>query len=87
MTPNVYNLSYIPLIRVGVAQILGLALGITQILAFLDNNMLVYPTQNCGVGGLSQHKDPNANGFASQWNIGFNVTKQLRVTHSGSKQQ
>ena len=29
-----------------------------QILVFLDTNMLVSPTQNCGVGGLSQHKDP-----------------------------
>ena len=42
----------------GVTQILGLALGVTQILAFLDTNMFVSPTQNCGVGGLSQRKDP-----------------------------
>ena len=32
--------------------------GVTQILAFLDTNMFVSPTQNCGVGGLSQRKDP-----------------------------
>ena len=34
------------------------ALGVRQILAFLDTNMLVSPTQNCGVGGLSQRQDP-----------------------------
>ena len=38
-------------------QILAFALGVTQILAFLDTNMLVYPMQNCGVGGLSQRED------------------------------
>ena len=37
---------------------LGLALGVTQILGFLDTNMLVCPTRICGVGGLSQCKDP-----------------------------
>ena len=36
----------------------SLALGVTQILAFLDTNMSVSPTQNCDVGGLSQRKDP-----------------------------
>ena len=35
----------------------GLVLGVTQILAFLDTNMPM--------------PGPNANGFASQWNIGF----------------
>ena len=44
---------------------LGLALGVTQILAFLGTNMLVSPMQNCGIGGLSQREDP------TQWNIGF----------------
>ena len=39
-----------------VIQILGFALGVMQILAFLDTNMLVFPTQN---------------GFALQWNIGI----------------
>ena len=34
------------------------ALGVTQILAFLGTNMLVSPTRNCGVGGLSQRDDP-----------------------------
>ena len=28
----------------GIAHILGLVLGVTQILGFLDTNMLVYPT-------------------------------------------
>ena len=36
----------------------GFALGVMQILAFLHTNMLVYPMQNCGVGGLSQCEDP-----------------------------
>ena len=35
----------------------GFALGPTQILAFFDANMLIYPMRNCGVGGLSQCKD------------------------------
>ena len=50
--------TYIPLTCVRVWQILGLALGIMQILAFLNTNMLVYPKRNCGVEGLSQCKDP-----------------------------
>ena len=37
----------------GVTQILGLALGVMQILAFLDTNMFVSPTENCGLGGLT----------------------------------
>ena len=36
----------------GVKEVLGLAMGVMQILAFLDTN---------------------ANGFASQWNIGFTL--------------
>ena len=51
----------------GVSQILKFALVVTQILAFLDTNRMVSPKQNCGIGGLG----PNANGFASQQNIGF----------------
>ena len=34
----------------------GFALGETQILAFSDTNMLVSPTQNSGVGRLSQRQ-------------------------------
>ena len=41
-----------------VMQILGLALGETQILPFLDTNILVSPMQDCGIGGLSQRQDP-----------------------------
>ena len=33
------------------------ALGVTQMLAFLDTNMLVSPTRNCGVWGLRQCED------------------------------
>ena len=65
--------TYIPLAGVGVlrqgkckfyafcvreTQILCFALGETQILAFSDTNMLVSPTQNSGVGGLSQRQGP-----------------------------
>ena len=44
----------------GETQILGLALGVTRIFAFLDTKMLVYQTQN---------------GFALQWNIGLRDSK------------
>ena len=54
-------------------QIFDLASGVKQIFAFLDTNMLVNLTQNCGIGGSKPTPGPNANGFASQWNIGFNV--------------
>ena len=54
-------------------QILGLALGVTQILPFLGTNMLVHPMRNCGVGGLKPTRGPNANDFLSQWNIGLRV--------------
>ena len=37
---------------------LGDGVGVTQILAFLDTNMLVSPTRNCGIGGLRECKDP-----------------------------
>ena len=42
----------------GETQILCFASGETQILAFSDTNMLVYLTQNSGVGGLSQRQGP-----------------------------
>ena len=42
----------------GETQILGLALGVTQILWLQDTNMLVSPTQNSGVGGIAQHQTP-----------------------------
>ena len=44
--------------RWGKTQILAFALGVTQIVVFLNTNMLVSPTRNCGVGGLSQCEDP-----------------------------
>ena len=57
------NVTYIPParfggLRLGKTQILAFALGVTQIVAFLDTNMLESPTRNCGVGGLSQCEDP-----------------------------
>ena len=42
----------------GETQILRFASGETQILAYSDTNMLVSPTQNSGVGGLSQREGP-----------------------------
>ena len=42
--------------HVGVTQILGLALGVTHILTFLDTNMLVSAKQKSGVGGITQRQ-------------------------------
>ena len=58
---------------------LKFAFRVTQILAFLDTNMLVSPKQNCvgswcWLGPLTP--GPNTNVFASQWNIGFIVSLQ-----------
>ena len=36
----------------------GFALGVAQILAILDNNMLVFPTQNSHIGGNAQRDGP-----------------------------
>ena len=38
----------------GVMQILGLELGVMQILVFLDTNMSVSPTQSSHIGGIAQ---------------------------------
>ena len=51
-----HNLYFIGLcwgFALGVKQILCFALGVTQILAFLDTNLLVYPTQSFVLGVLS----------------------------------
>ena len=56
-------------------QTLCFASGVRQILAFLDTNMLVSPTQIFTLGEPTNAKiciGPNASNFASQWNIGFN---------------
>ena len=45
----------------GVTQILGLALQVTQILAFLDTHMLVYPTQESF--GVLPNANPQHVGF------------------------
>ena len=53
------NANYIPLAGVGgFSEILAFALGETQILAFLDTNMLVSPTQNSRVGDIAQRDGP-----------------------------
>ena len=36
----------------------GFALGVAQILAILDNNMLVFPTQNSHIGGNAKRDGP-----------------------------
>ena len=74
------NATYIPLTHVGVVtQILGIAMGVTQILGFLVTNMLVSLTQNCGVRGSKAKPGPNVNGFASQWNIAFNLHEMSQM--------
>ena len=51
---NLYSIGLCWDFALGVTQILCFGFGVTQILAFLDTNMLVYPKENCGVGGLTQ---------------------------------
>ena len=34
----------------------SVCVGVKQMLAFLDSNMLVYPTQNSRIGGIAQHE-------------------------------
>ena len=43
-TPPIFH--WLAWVRVGVTQMLGFALGEMQILAFIDTNMLVFPTRN-----------------------------------------
>ena len=52
-------------------ELLGFTFGVTQMFAFLDTNMLVFPTRKCGVGGSKPTRGPNAKVFASQWKIGL----------------
>ena len=62
----------------GAMQILGFPLGVIQILAFLDDNMLVSPMQNSHVRGIGKRNGPTqvlwttpaVSVFTSQWNIG-----------------
>ena len=62
------NATYIPLAGVGVLRRDKRKFYIFPF--FSDTNMLVSPTQNSGVGGLSQRQGLTQF-FASQWNIGF----------------
>ena len=50
-------------------------LGVTQILVFLDTNMLVSPNTKLWRWGSKPMRGPNANGFASQWNISYNLQR------------
>ena len=63
-------------------QILAFVLGVMQILAFLDTNMLVYPQRETVALGVywgsilgvyigGPTRGPNTNGFGSQWKIGI----------------
>ena len=72
------NTTYIPLTCVGasrwVTKILGLASGV---FAFLDTNMLVsFALGDANVLRWGSKPTPvaNANGFASQWNIGLSLS-------------
>ena len=64
-TPLIFHLLALG-VGVGGNTNLGFALGVTQVLAFFDTNMLVSPMQNCDVGGLSQHKNPTRMVLCSQ---------------------
>ena len=57
------NTTYIPLARIGVlhwgnSNFMFRIGGNANFSVFRDTNMLVYPMQNCGVGGINQRKDP-----------------------------
>ena len=56
-TPPIFHLLALG-VGVGGNANFSVHIGVMQILAFLDTNILVSPTQNCGVGGLSQREDP-----------------------------
>ena len=56
--------------RVGVSRF-KICVEVKEFLAFLDTNMSVSPTQNCGGGCSKPTPGPNAYGFASQLNIGL----------------
>ena len=63
---NLYSIGSRWRFVLGVTQILCFALEVTQILAFLDTNMLA----DFHVGGLTQC--PNASSFVLQGNLGLN---------------
>ena len=54
---NLYSTDWLWGFALGLMQILGLTSGVMQILVFLDTNMFVSPSRDCGFGGLSQRKD------------------------------
>ena len=77
------NATYIPPTRVGVlrwvTRILKFGLGLTQIFSG-------FRYQHVGIGnaklwrwGSKPTPVPNANGFASQWNIGLRLCKALQM--------
>ena len=62
---HLYAIDWRRVFASGVTQILGFGVGGNAHFgfgvggfAFSDTNMLVSPTRNSGVGGLSQHQDP-----------------------------
>ena len=66
-------------------QILAFALGATQILAFLDTNMLVSPMQKLWRWGSKPTRGPRVNGFASQSNIGLSLYTNVVVETANHK--
>ena len=53
------------------------ALGVTQILAFLDTNMLLNPLKKFTLGYYPT-QIPNARSSALQWNIGFSFSDLIK---------
>ena len=67
----------------GEMQILCFASRKTQILAFSDTNMLVSPTQNSGVGGLSQRQGPTQL-FCVAVEYRLNLSQLVEIPHTVS---
>ena len=56
-TPSIFHLLMLG-VGVGGNPNFSVHVRVMQVLAFLDTNMLVSPTQNCDVGGPSQREKP-----------------------------
>ena len=68
-----------------IMQIFAFTLCVMQILAFLDTNMLAFPTRNCGIWGSKPTQGPNTNVFASQWNIGLRIVYAKQIEGLGKQ--
>ena len=81
------NATYIPLtcVEVWETQILGLASRVKQISAFFWNQHVGIPNTKLWRWGSKPTPGPNANGFASQWNIGLRVFCHVPSVTSNSE--